>query len=132
MCQAKSRGQRGDHHHHHGRPDRPGPPAQHAAKPDRPTRREVLGGLKTAGLVAAASGLPRGTLVRAFADDGHPPAVGLAPGRLFDLEKVADGIFAAIAKPTAMLNCDAAVVVKPRPRPGRWHPLETLAANALI
>ena len=33
------------------------------------------------------------------------------PARLFDLKKVADGIYGAIAKPTAMLNCNAAVVV---------------------
>ena len=112
MCQAKSHGQRGDHHHHHhGRPDRLGPPVQHAAKPDRPSRRDVLRGLKTAGFVAAASGLPWGALVQAIADDGHPPAVGPATAKLFDLKKVADGIFAAIAKPTAMLNCNAAVVV---------------------
>jgi cyclase len=105
MCQAKSHGRRDDHHHHHG------PPAQHADESARPSRREVLRGLKAAGLAAAASALPWGGLVRAFADDGHPPAVGPASAKLFDLKKVADGIYAAIAKPTAMLNCNAAVVV---------------------
>jgi hypothetical protein len=66
--------------------------------------------LKTAGLVAAASGWPWGSLVRALAD-GQPPPGGPAPARLFDLKLVADGIYGAIAKPTAMLNCNAAVVV---------------------
>ena len=71
----------------------------------------MLRRLKLAGLVAAASGLPWGRLVRALADDGHPPAGGPASARLFDLKKVADGIYGAIAKPTAMLNCNAAVIV---------------------
>jgi glyoxylase-like metal-dependent hydrolase (beta-lactamase superfamily II) len=69
--------------------------------------------LKAAGLAAAASGLPWGSLVRALADDGQPPAGGPAPtkAKLFDLKRVADGIYGAIAKPTAMLNCNAAVIV---------------------
>ena len=40
-----------------------------------------------------------------------PRSAGPAPARLFDLKKVADGIYGAIAKPTAMLNCNAAIVV---------------------
>jgi len=67
--------------------------------------------LATAGLVTAASGLPWGSLVRALAEDDQPSPGGLAPARLFDLKKVADGIYGAIAKPTAMLNCNAAVIV---------------------
>jgi len=70
-----------------------------------------LKGLTTTGLVAATSGLPWGGLVRAVADDGHPSAIGPASVKLFDLKKVVDGVFAAIAKPTAMLNCNAAVIV---------------------
>src|SRR5205823_4188890 len=65
----------------------------------------------TAGLAAAASNLPWGSLVRALADDGQPPPGSPGPTKLFDLKKVADGIYGAIAKPTAMLNCNAAVVV---------------------
>ena len=43
--------------------------------------------------------------------DGKAPPSGPAAARLFDLKKVADGIYGAIAKPTAMLNCNAAVIV---------------------
>src|SRR5262249_34750424 len=113
MCQTKSQGHHADHHHHdHGRPS----PSRHLARHDaversQPTRRQVLGRLKSAGLVAAASGLPWGSLVRALADDGQPPPGGPDPTKLFDLKRVADGIYGAIAKPTAMLNCNAAVVV---------------------
>ena len=77
----------------------------------QPTRRQVLGGLTTAGLVLAASGLPLGSLVKAIADDNQPPPRGPAQATLFDFKKVADGIYGAIAKPTAMLNCNAAVIV---------------------
>jgi glyoxylase-like metal-dependent hydrolase (beta-lactamase superfamily II) len=71
----------------------------------------MLRRLKLAALVATASGVARGGLVRALAGDVHPAAGGPAPARLFDLKKVSDGIYAAIARPTAMLNCNAAVVV---------------------
>src|SRR5262249_24339785 len=64
-----------------------------------------------AALVATAGGVVRGGLVRALAADLPPAAGGPAPASLFDLKKVADGIYAAIARPTAMLNCNAAVVV---------------------
>lgn len=67
--------------------------------------------LKAAGLLLAAGGSYWGSPVRALADAGHPSSGGSAPGALFELKKVAEGIYAAIAKPTAMLNCNAAVVV---------------------
>ena len=40
-----------------------------------------------------------------------PSPSGQAQATLFDFKKVADGIYGAIAKPTAMLNCNAAVIV---------------------
>ncbi len=75
------------------------------------SRRQLLRGLTTAGLVSAAGGLPLGSLVKAVADDKQPPLGGPAKPTLFDFKKVADGIYGAIAKPTAMLNCNAAVIV---------------------
>jgi glyoxylase-like metal-dependent hydrolase (beta-lactamase superfamily II) len=71
----------------------------------------MLRRLKLAGLVATASGVAWGGLVRALADGDHKAAGVPAPASLFDLKRVADGIYAAIARPTAMLNCNAAVVV---------------------
>jgi cyclase len=112
MCQAKFHGHREDHLHHHGSPNGSHSSARHQAlEPSLPTRRQVLRHLKTAGLAAAASGLPWGSPVRALAANVEPPAAGPAPARLFDLKKVADGVYGAIAKRTAMLNCNAAVVV---------------------
>ena len=114
MCQAKSHG-------HHGVQPRsspscglgPSPFARAGATgPARTSRREMLRRLKRAGLVAATGGVAWGGLVRAFADD-DPSGRGRPRRRanLFDLKRVADGIYAAIARPTAMLNCNAAVVV---------------------
>ena len=113
MCQTKSRGHHEDHsHHHHSRPNPPLFSTRHdAVESYQPNRRQVLGRLATAGLVTAASGLPLGSLVRALAEDDPPRPGGPAPARLFDLKKVGDGIYGAIAKPTAMLNCNAAVIV---------------------
>lgn len=37
-----------------------------------------------------------------------------APANLFDIEKVADGVFAALAKPAALTNCNAAIFVLSR------------------
>ena len=88
MCQSMSHGR-----HHHV------------------TRRQALGRLRAAGLAAAASGWPWGSIVRAVDDNGPAPAAGGGAAKLFDIKRVAPGIFGAIAKPTAMLNCNAAVVV---------------------
>jgi glyoxylase-like metal-dependent hydrolase (beta-lactamase superfamily II) len=82
-----------------------------AVERSKPTRRDVLRQLTAAGLLTAASGSPRGPIMRVLAEDDQPRSSGVPPARLFDLKKVADGIFAAIAQPTAMLNCNAAVIV---------------------
>ena len=113
MCQTDCSSHQEDHrHHHHSRPNRSHPSTAHdAITSSQPTRRQVLGQLKTAGLAVAASVLPWGSPVRALADDDPPPPAGPGSVRLFDLKKVADGIYGAIARPTAMLNCNAAVVV---------------------
>ena len=113
MCQGHSHSHHSGHFHHHpGRPDHLHEQARHeAGEPPRLNRRQALGRLKAAGLVAAAGGLPWEGLVRAKAVDGKGPPSGPGSARLFDLKKVADGIYGAIARPTAMLNCNAAVIV---------------------
>src|SRR5262249_21123210 len=113
MCQSRSHGHHHDHHHpHRNQPDRQHASAHHdIGEPSRLTRRQALGRLKAAGLVAAASGLPWGSIVRAVADDRLTPAAGAATAELFDFKQVGPGIYGAIAKPTAMLNCNAAVIV---------------------
>jgi cyclase len=112
MCQATSHNHAENHSH---RPDWPIGShfsARHeAVEPSLPTRRQVLRRLKTAGLAAAAVGLRLRSPVSALAADDEPRAASPAPGRLFDLKKVGEGIYGAIAKRTAMLNCNAAVVV---------------------
>ena len=113
MCHSNSRGHHDDHSHHHGsQPIRTHSSARAIVTPDfQPTRRQVLGQLMTAGLLSAASGSPLGSLVKAIADENQLPPRGQAQATLFDFKKVADGIYGAIAKPTAMLNCNAAVIV---------------------
>ncbi len=113
MCQSNSHGHHDGHSHHHDRtPARPRSAARAADSPDfQPTRRQVLGRLTTAGLVSATGGLPLGSLVKAIADDKQPPSSGQPQATQFDFRKVADGIYGAIAKPTAMLNCNAGVIV---------------------
>jgi cyclase len=111
MCQSSSHGHH-HHHHHHSRPDQEHASAHHQTdEPPRLTRRQALGRLKAAGLVAAASSSTWGPVVRAVADDGQAPSAVAAAPKLFDLKQVAPGIYGAIAKPTAMLNCNAAVIV---------------------
>src|SRR5262249_3816505 len=114
MCQSCSHG-----HHHHGRhhshrtqPDQKHAPAHHHVDDSsRLTRRQALGRLKAAGLVAAASASPWSPVVRAVTDDKQAaPAAGAAT-RLFDFKQVPPGSFGAIARPTALLNCNAAVIV---------------------
>ena len=114
MCQSSSHG-----HHHHGRHhSHPSQSHQkqarahhHVDDSSRLTRRQALGRLKAAGLVAAASASPWSSVVRAVTDAKQAaPAAGAAT-RLFDFKQVAPGVFGAIARPTAMLNCNAAVIV---------------------
>ena len=113
MCQSKSHGRHdGRSHHHGGEPMRPRSLVRGVASPDiQPTRRQVLGRLTTAGLVSAAGGLALGSLVKAIADDNPRAPRGQAQATLFEFKKVATGIYGAIAKPTAMLNCNAAIIV---------------------
>jgi glyoxylase-like metal-dependent hydrolase (beta-lactamase superfamily II) len=63
--------------------------------------KKTLGGCWTAAALLEQSVL-RATHARALAADA--PA-----GRLFDIEKVADGVYAAVARPAVILNCNAAV-----------------------
>lgn len=120
MCQSNSHGHshHRHHHHHHDHPHPARPDREHAHDhADRPAaarlnRREALSRLKAAGLVAAAAaGSPWGSVVRAVTGDGPPPTASGASARLFDIKQVATGVFGAIARPTAMLNCNAAIVV---------------------
>ena len=113
MCQSKVHGHHAQHPHHHGSETTPSrSPVSGVAGPVvRTTRRQVLGQLTTAGLLSAAGGLPLGSLVRAVGAEHQRPLDGPGRAALFDFKKVADGIYGAIAKPTAMLNCNAAVIV---------------------
>jgi cyclase len=111
MCQPRSHGHHHDHLHHRRTDRERAPVHHHAVEPPRLTRRRALGPLTAAGLVAVASGSPWGSIVRAVADDGRAAAAGGAAAGLFDIKRVAPGIYGAIARPTAMLNCNAAVIV---------------------
>jgi glyoxylase-like metal-dependent hydrolase (beta-lactamase superfamily II) len=112
MCQSKSH-----HHHHHTHSHSHQHEHSHVhgthvhVEPAKPSRRAILRGIKAVGLAAAANTLPLGNALRAVADDGHPAVAAGASAKLFDIKRVANGIYGAIARPTAMLNCNAAVIV---------------------
>ena len=108
MCQSRSNG----HHHHHkhdlSQHDRSAASAHQGTVQQSPlNRRQALRQLTGAGLAAAANW----SRVRAVEGDGQAAATGPAVPKLFDLKLVAPGIYGAIAKPTAVLDCNAAVIV---------------------
>jgi glyoxylase-like metal-dependent hydrolase (beta-lactamase superfamily II) len=113
MCQSKSHSHREGHSHHYvGQPLSLRSSIRAVGSPgSQPTRRQVLRLLTASGIVSAGSASPLGSLFGALAEASQPPARGPAQATLFDFKKVADGIYGAIAKPTAMLNCNAAVIV---------------------
>ncbi len=72
------------------------------------SRREFLSaGVLAAGAALLNASMARAALARAQASrsDGR---------KLFDLEKVADGVYAALARPQAMINSNAAIFVNKR------------------
>ena len=71
------------------------------------SRREVLMGLATAGIAVTAGNAPA-SAIRLV--EQSTPTSG-AP--LFKIQRVSNSVFAAIARPVPMLNCNAAVVVGP-------------------
>lgn len=109
MCQSNAHGHHHRHGHNHGSADSS---QRNHAKPVELSRRQALERLTTAGLTAAVTnGLSWGSVVRTIADDDKAALVQPTSPKLFDLKQLAPGVFGAIAKPTAMLNCNAAVIV---------------------
>ena len=80
----------GDHHHH-------------------ASRRDFF--RRSFGAVLAGASIFEEAFLRAGWARAQAPT---ATANLFDLERVADGVFAAIAKPAALTNCNAAVFVLSR------------------
>jgi cyclase len=66
------------------------------------SRRQALIGLGAAGIVAVA---PRSSVAELL------PSASQRAGSLFRIEKVTGSVFAAIAKPQAMINCNATIIV---------------------
>lgn len=112
MCQPNAEGHQGRHTHHEIRATPSRVSSHHSSESDRPTRRQALRRMTTAGIATAVSAPAwgKGSLVRTLAAEDQPPQ-DPAAAKLFDFKKVADGIYGAIAKPVAMLNCNAAVIV---------------------
>jgi len=69
---------------------------------DRLTRRQAL----SMAVGALAHGWVRAARARAQAPS--------APARLFDIERAADGVYLALARPAVLLNCNAAIFVNAR------------------
>lgn len=72
------------------------------------SRREILMGMGAAALAAAAPEPSLGSLLRPTPRAWAQNAAG---GSLFRIQKVTDGVYAAIARPAAMINCNAAIIV---------------------
>jgi glyoxylase-like metal-dependent hydrolase (beta-lactamase superfamily II) len=90
-----------DHHHDHHHPK----PRHHS----HTSRREVLIGLGAAGLAAAVARPSLADALKPVADAVPPQAPSAGP--LFRIERVTEGVYAAIARPASMLNCNAAIIV---------------------
>ncbi len=98
--------------HHHSPAHLPGHshayPRNHAESGDgHPSRRDFLRVLM-GGALAGASVLELAYHRAAWARAAAP----VSDAALFDLQKVADGIYFAHARPQAMLNCNAAIFVR--------------------
>ena len=86
-----------DHHHDHS-----GHSHQNLS------RREVLMGLGAAAVAAATPPPSLGSLLRRTPATWSQNATGAS---LFRIQRVTDGVYAAIARPAAMINCNAAIIV---------------------
>ena len=86
------------HHHHHHHPDHHSP-----STPDHRTRRgflaSLLGTWAGAGLVELSA--IRATVARAQS--------AKAPRKLFDIQKVDEGVYSALARPAALTNSNATI-----------------------
>src|SRR6202034_2199976 len=92
---------RAGHSHHH----RPHP---HNHVVDGPTSRRDFLRVLMGGALAGASILELAWHRAALARSAAPPS----EPNLFDIQKVANGIYFARARPQAMLNCNAAIFVR--------------------
>jgi glyoxylase-like metal-dependent hydrolase (beta-lactamase superfamily II) len=89
------------HHHHHDSNH------NHLQPPSRLSRREMLFGLGAASLAAAFARPSLASLIQP-APEPMPQAAGAS---LFRIEKVSDSVYAALARPAAIANCNAAFIV---------------------
>jgi cyclase len=62
---------------------------------------------KTFGACWVGASLLEQSILRA--NQARSQAASSPPANLFDIEKIADGVYAAIAKPVALINCNAAI-----------------------
>jgi cyclase len=110
MCQKHQ----GRHHHAHDSHPR-GAHAGHAHHDHHSvhrhsvSRRQVLAGLGAAGLASAFAPPPLAAALKPVSFAAQ--AAKSSPNSLFNITRVTDGVYAAVAKPQAFLNCNAAVIV---------------------
>lgn len=98
MCRKQQNHHHQPHSHHH-----------HDHTPAAVSRRQMLTGLGVTGLLAvgASPTLAAPSLVKTLA----PAAPAAQSPALFQLKQVSKSVYAALARPQAMLNCNAAVIV---------------------
>ena len=129
MCQSRSHGHHHEHHHH-SHSDRTHVPAHDdPAESSRLTRRQALGRLKTAGLAAAASGLPWGSVVRAVGRQRTGCRGRRGPGQALRPQEGRTRHLRRDREADRHAELQRGGHRQPRPRPGRGHPLETLGGE---
>lgn len=89
-----------DPRHNHGH--------HHSGHHQNLSRRKILMGMGAAALAAAAPDVSLGSLLQPAPRAWSQNAAG---GSLFQIQRVTDGVYAAIARPAAMINCNAAIIV---------------------
>jgi glyoxylase-like metal-dependent hydrolase (beta-lactamase superfamily II) len=97
------------HHHTHTHPHtHPATPRNHVAADDTLTTRRDFFRILAGGALAGASVLELAYHRAAWASAAAPTAAS----NLFNLQKVAPGVFFAMAHPQAQVNCNAAIFVR--------------------
>lgn len=99
MCRKQQNHNHPPHHHHH----------DHTPKPSAVSRRQMLTGLGVTGLLAVGSSptLANTNLIKTL----EPAAPAAQTPALFQIKQVTKSVYAALARPQMMLNCNAAVIV---------------------
>ena len=102
MCRKQQHHNHPPHQHHHH---------DHSPKLPAVSRRQMLTGLGVTGLLAVGSSpsLASTSLIKTL--EPVAPTAAVQTPALFQFKQVSKSVYAALARPQMMLNCNAAVIV---------------------